>query len=239
VNHPPAQPAKASDTRGFWDRWTGPATVIGLPVGLLSLLVGVFAWRSPVHDDDKSKGGAATAATTPALGVTTPASPAGGPGAAAPSGTATAPPGPAPVYLASGTVGRVLGQTVPLPRQIVGKPTYDSHSIVLHCPGSGDRFTSVGYALSRHYIQFDATVHPYYPPGADQKSATNVDVTLVTTDPSGHDGSKPVGSRYDATPSAPKTITGELDGGDRLILNVECADQDGYVVLTDARLTPA
>jgi hypothetical protein len=236
VNHPPTQQAKTSDTRSFWDRWTGPATVVGLPVALLSLVVGVFAWRSPVHDDDKSQPAATTA---PVPGVTTPASPAGAPGTTAPSVTATAPPGPAAVYLASGTIGRILGQTVPLPRQIVGKPGYDSHSIVLHCPGSGDRFTSVGYALNRHYIQFDATVHPYYPPGADQKSATNVDVTLVTIDASGHDSSKPVGSRYDATPSAPKTITAELDGGDRLILNVECADQDGYVVLTDARLTPA
>jgi len=230
VNHPPAQQAKASDTRSFWDRWTGPATVIGLPVAVLSLIVGVFAWRSPVHDDDKS-GTAATDAPVP--GVTTPASP----GTTAPS--ATAAPGPAAVYLASGTVDRILGQTVPLPRQIAGKPGYDSHSIVLHCPGSGDRFTSVGYALNRHFVQFDATVHPYYPTGADPKSATNVDVTLVTTDSSGHDGSKPVGSRYDATPSTPKTITAELDGGDRLVLNVECADQDGYVVFTDARLTPA
>jgi hypothetical protein len=234
VSQPPKQQAKASGSRSFWDRWTGPATVIGLPVALLSLVVGVLAWRSPVHDDDKSKGGVTTAVTTPVPGMATPASPATGPPA-----SATAPLGPAPVYLTSGTVSRVLGQTVPLPRQIVGKPGYDSHSIVLHCPGPGDRFTSVGYALNRHYIQFDATVHPYYPPGADQKSATNVDATLVTTDPSGHDGSKPVGSRYDATPFAPKAITGELDGGDRLVLSVECADQDGYVVLTDARLTPA
>lgn len=236
MNHPPVQQAKTSETRSFWDRWTGPATVVGLPVALLSLVVGVFAWRSPVHDDDKSQ----TAATTaPAFGMTTPASPATAPGIIAPSATAAAPPGPAAVYLASGTVSRILGQTVPLPRPIIGKPSYDSHSIVLHCPGSGDRFTTVGYALNRHYIQFDATVHPYYPPAADQKSATNVDVTLVTTDSSGHDGSKPVGSRYDATPSAPKTITAELDGGDRLVLNVECGDQDGYVVLIDARLTPA
>jgi hypothetical protein len=97
----------------------------------------------------------------------------------------------------------------------------------------------VTYVLSRHYRQFDATVHPYYPPDSDARSATWVTAIRSEMQRDGSLTSTEAGEQKRARPHAPATLTAIVEKADKLTLSVECGDPSGVVVLTDARLTPA
>jgi hypothetical protein len=89
--------------------------------------------------------------------------------------TTTAPPaaGVTAVYLDSGRVPPISGKDriVDLPREIRGSEGYRTHPIAIRCPTneSGDQSADVKFSLDGRYRQFDATVHPFYPPTANQE----------------------------------------------------------------------
>ena len=149
----------------------------------------------------------------------------------------------APAYLDGAGFAPEAGadRLVEVPRAIRGQAAYSAHPIAVKCPSNetGHDRSEVTYSLLGHYVQFDATVRPYYPSGSDQQSVTYVtatiglrqkDGTLVTTD---------AGDQKRATQTAPGALTAAIDGAEKLTIRVQCDDPGGTIILTDARLTPA
>ena len=66
-------------------------------------------------------------------------------------------------------------------RAIRGTAGYTGHPMAIRCPSNqtGDPVSDVTFLFRGRYVQFDAAVHPYYPDGSDQQSATYV--TALTT----------------------------------------------------------
>ncbi|MEU4240617.1 hypothetical protein [Actinoplanes sp. NPDC026619] len=216
---------------GPWHRWSGIATVLGTVIGGLGLIVALLAWLLPRQNDPAPT----PTTTTPATATQATATQAG-------TTSATTPAAPA-VFLDAGSVAVEAGKDrlVDMPRAIRGKNDYASHSLIISCPSNqtGDQTSDVTFVLNGHYVQFDAEVHPYYPPGADQQSVTYVtartgvrqkDTSLTTTD---------VARQANATSTAAKPLTATVDKAEKLTLRVQCADPGGTIVLTNARLTPA
>lgn len=146
------------------------------------------------------------------------------------------------VYLDSGKFPPESGsdRIVDVPRAIRGSKGYRTHPIAIRCPSndSGDQSADVTFALHDRYRRFDATVHPYYPPTANQDSATHVAVSFVR----GPGNSLTLGEptrQNNATPADPQAITVDINDVNRITLKIQCGDPAGTVVLTDARLTPA
>ncbi|MCW3816583.1 hypothetical protein ONA91_19235 [Micromonospora sp. DR5-3] len=231
--HDPAGSGRLSGGRRPRDR----ATAIGTVIGALGLLVSILAWQWP-------KDPAADATPPPAtVGGDQPAGPTtnspGGPttGSQSPSSTPSSGPG---VYLADLTPRNGEDKLVDIPPAVRKRPDYTSHAIAIRCPRNGsDPATVVTYQLSRHYQRFDATVHPYYPPGSDQQSATLVTVIRGDQQPDTSVTTGEVGAEQRAQPGKPRPLTAVVEKADQLTLRVECGDPSGVVMLTDARLTPA
>jgi hypothetical protein len=202
------------------------ATALGLLIAFLSLVVGFLQWQLP----KQPSGGPATAAATPA--------------SQAAAGTATAPQATAAgsLFLDQTGVKPEAGddKLVELPRDISDKPDYNAHAIAIKCPTNetGDSDSIVTYSLLGRYVQFDATVHPYYPPEADQQSTTYVFASAVVRKRDSSLYTDREAEQRRATAQAPLPLTIATDKAEKLTLRVQCGDPDGVVVLTGVRLTP-
>jgi len=208
-------------------RWTNHATVLGTVIGGLSLVVALLAWLWPQqsdHDDNPdahqpSTVGTASAATTSTAAV------------------------PAAEFLDAGGLAAEegSGRITALPRAIKGDAGYAGHPIAIRCPSNqaGDQVSDVTYPLRGRYAQFDATVHPYYPPHADQGSATYVTVLTAVRENDDTLTTSEAGSQKRASPAAPLALSAPVDHAEKLTIRVQCGDPDGMVVLTGARVTPA
>ncbi|GAA2660152.1 hypothetical protein [Paractinoplanes durhamensis] len=216
------------DPPSRWHRWSGVATVLGTVIGGLSLVIAVLAWLIPRQSNPSPAPGPTQVTAKPVATGTTPTS---GPTVAE-----------AGVFLdADGFLPPEAGgdRLVEVPRQIRGKDGYASHPLAIRCPSNqtGDQSSDVTFLVRGRYVQFDATVRPYYPAGADQQSVTHVtlltdtrerDNTLTTTE---------VTTQTRATPTAPKALSAAIDRAEKLTLRVRCEDPAGTIVLTDSRVT--
>ena len=219
-----------SDGPGPLHRWSGIATVVGTVIGGLSLIVALLAWWLPRQnspDPTSSSAGAATAGSTPIRSAVQP--PAGAP--AVPQ-----------VFLDGGSLipEAGTGRLTELPRVIRGNASYASHPIAIKCPSNeaDNQVSEVTYLLRGRYVQFDATVHPYYPPGSDQQAATYVTAVRAIMQRDGDLNTTEAGVQKRANLGMPAPLTAAIDNAEKLILRVQCGDPNGTVVLTDARLTP-
>lgn len=223
-------------TRKRWDAGIR-AGVISAVIGFLALVVAVFAWLWP-----QQPGG------TPAA---TGGGPGTGPGTVTTPGAATEPVEsaesvagpPAATYLDSAGFPPEAGgsDVVEVPRLIRGRAGYSSHPVAIRCPTNqtGDQTSEVTYLLRGRYVQFDATVHPYYPADSDQRAATYVTALIGIRQSDGSLDFTEAGTQKRASPTGPAALTATIDNAEKLILRIECGNPTGTVVLTDARLTPA
>ena len=222
---PPGEPP------GPMHRWSGIATVAGTVIGGLGLVVAILAWLLPKQNDHGDKPAAGTNAPATA---TSKAAPATGTGVTASAAGAQ--------FLDAGglTLEAGNGRTTELPRAIKSDASYTSHPIAIRCPSNqaANQVSDVTYSLLGRYAQFEATVHPYYPPNTDQRSATYVTVLTAVREIDGTLTTKEVGSEKRAGPASPLALSAPVDHAEKLTIRVQCGDPDGIVVLTDARVTP-
>lgn len=217
----PHQTTGPGEPPGPWSRWSGIATVLGTVIGGLGLVVALLAWLLPRSAPDQPSP-QATSAGKPSHG-----SPAAASGPAA-----------SPVLLdfAPEAGGDRLTE---VPRPIRGRDGYASHPLAIHCPTNqtGDQSADVTFPLRGKYVQFDATVHPYYPAGVDQQSVTYVTVLTDTREVDNTLTTNEVTSQTHATPAAPKPVSAAVDRAEKLTIRVRCEDPSGTVILTDPRVT--
>jgi hypothetical protein len=226
---PPGTNVDAKSRRkGGWRGWDAGvrATIIGTVAGVLSLAIAFAAWQWPRSPDSQPKDGPTTVSG---------ANPPIGSAAAAPGGSA------AVEYLDGGAFPAESGgaNLVSLPRAIRDDGTYKPHAVAITCPSNetGDQVHDVTYPVQGRYVQFDADVHPYYPPGADARSATYVSVLKGVRQRDGDLRITEVGAQKQATAAQPAPLTAAVDDAEKITLRVQCADPNGTVVLTNARLT--
>ncbi|MEV6490783.1 hypothetical protein AB0M20_19515 [Actinoplanes sp. NPDC051633] len=234
TGRPPASGAASLPT-GAGKRDPGlRATVIGTVAGVGSLIVGVVAWQWPQPQPDPGPAGGGTAApsvaATPSTRVDDVSS--------APAATPQMP----------ATVARFLTEMDPesgaanvqqLPRSIRAEPGYNSRPLVVACPSNqtDDQRRDVTYQLHGRYADFAAQVHPYYPEGTDQGSVTIVTLTTEVRQTDGSLLKNDVVTLGAATPAAPKPLTAQIDGAEKITLRVACDNPSGLVALTDARVS--
>jgi hypothetical protein len=195
---------------------------------VLALVVAVAAWwwpQSPGNGNGTSRGPSGTGTTS----------------TAAPTVTSREPGSPAAEFLAGPGFPAEAGGAllVSVPRAVRDEPAFSSHPVAISCPDNqtGNQASAVTYLLRGRYLRFDATVHPYYPPAADTKAASYV---LAFVDVRQRDGTfrrEERGRQQRAATGAPADLTADVENAEKLIISVECADPNGVVVLTDARVT--
>ncbi|OKI61457.1 hypothetical protein [Micromonospora sp. CB01531] len=232
--HDPAGSGAVSDGRRRGDR----ATTVGTIIGAAGLLVSILAWQWPRDPAADATPAPPSANTSPPAGTT--ASPPNGP-TSTPQPTPSAPAGPG-VFLADDLTPEAGGdKLVDIPRAVRGRPDYNRHAIAIRCPSnaSDEPVTEVTYLLSRHYRQFDATVHPYYPPDSDVQAATYVTAIQGVRQRDGSLTTSEAGAQQRSRPGAPRTLTAVVEKAEKLTIRVDCGEPAGVVMLTDARLTPA
>jgi hypothetical protein len=211
---------------GPWHRWAGIATVLGTVIGGLGLIVALLAWLVPRQDKPAPS---PTAAQTNGSAQRT---------------TAASTPAPASsaVFLDAGDFRPESGvdHLTGLPRPIKDKDGYRDHPLAIRCPSNqaGNLSSDVTFLLRGRYLQFDATVHPYYPAGADQQSVTYVTVLTDTRQVDNTLTTDEVASETHAAPNAPKPVSAAVDKAEKVTLRVRCEDPAGTIVLTGARVTP-
>jgi len=218
-----------------WRRWnTGErATVLGTVFGFLALVVAILTWQLPKQTAAGSDPtGSSTGAPAPPAGKVTSSSP-----------STDGHPHGSEIFIAAGALPLEAGgdRVTDVPRAVRDRDDYTAHAVAVKCPSNqtGDPFSDVTYLLQGRYARFDATVHPYYPAGSDQQSATYVTVmaaqrqrddTLTTTN---------AGDQKRANPGTPATLTADVEHAEKLTVRVQCGNPNGTVMLTNARLTPA
>jgi hypothetical protein len=205
------------------------ATVISVPIAVVGAVITLLAWQFPRPTADPS----------PRL-----------PRAASPStvGTtgATAQPDSGPSVSSSGTPLKYLdtieaqsgaGYLRQLPRALTGRPGYD-HPIVIACTQNtaADKVHEVTYSLRGRYLDFSATVRPYFNELKDSK--VWVYAVVGTQQRDGTINRVGKGNQLDATMDAPAPVKASVEGGQELTIQVRCEWPDGVVVLTAAALTP-
>jgi hypothetical protein len=205
------------------------ATALGTLIALIGVIVALLAWLRPRAPADSPTSGAATWVSPKGV------SPIGG--TTRPTAATPLPANAGPVFLDNGEFSPVAGaeNVVELPRGVTA-----SHAIAVECPTnqSSDQASDVTFPLHGRYYQFDVTVRPYYPAGADQRSVTYVTASTGTRQRDGTLIVAEVGSQKRASAAAPATLTATVHKAETLTVRVECQDPDGTVLLTDARLTP-
>ena len=207
----------------FNSRLTAAASI----ATVLALFVAIVAWWWP-----RSPGGSSRTAeqptSVPRTGTNTP-----------PTGESAA--DPAADYLAGPGFPAEAGGAllVSIPSAVRGDPGYNSHPIAIKCPDNrtGDQASEVTYLLRGRYKRFDATVHPYYPPSADVKAASWVFAMVDVRQRDGTFHRDEAGRQQRASMAAPASLTADVANAEKLTLSVQCADQNGTVVLTEARVT--
>lgn len=124
-----------------------------------------------------------------------------------------------------------------LPRALKGTAGYD-HPVVVRCPTnqSDDKVRTVSYLLRGRYLDFSATVRPYYTGEPD--SRTHVTAVSGVKERDDTLTRRTAGTQFTATMAAPAPIVAAVDGAEELTIHVECESPEGFVVLVDAALSP-
>jgi hypothetical protein len=125
-----------------------------------------------------------------------------------------------------------------MPRALTGKDGYD-HPIVVRCPTnqSDDKMRSVTYLLRGRYLDFSATVRPYY--SAERDARTYVHAVTGVKERDGTVTQQTRGTQFAATMAAPATLAAAVDGAEELTIQVQCESPEGVVVFSGALVTPA
>jgi hypothetical protein len=149
-------------------RFQSRLTTVASIATVLALVVAVGAWWWP----QSPEGGQGASGGQTGTGTTAPTS------TAAPTATSTEPGSPAAEFLAGPGFPAEAGGAllVAVPRAVRDDPAFSSHPVAITCPDNqtGNQASEVTYLLRGRYLRFDATVHPYYPPGADTKAVSHV-----------------------------------------------------------------
>jgi hypothetical protein len=232
TNQTPVASSAETPTRRGWRKWDAGtrAAVVSTVVAIIGLPFTILAVR---FAGDEPRGGASASPTRAA----TPTGP-----VATSTSTSTTGPTAGFTYLNDKAVAPQAGgdRLVELPRELRGRAEYAVHPLAVKCPSNqtGDQASEVTFPLSGHYLHFEATVRPYYPPSADQRSATYVYVVKGMPQPDGTLAIREAGEQLLAAPTAPTAVTAEIAGAQEMTIRIRCGDPDGTIVLTDARLTP-
>jgi hypothetical protein len=211
-----AMPAIPKDTTGrrYW-------LAGGVSLMLVAAGLGVTAMQGPENQPTT------IGTTTPPTSITSPKSP-------TPLTTAIT-----AVYLDSGRFPPTSGgdRIVDVPREIEGKEGYKTHPIAIRCPTNemDDQSSVVTFSLRGRYGQFIATVHPFYPPTANQQAATHFAVTVAGSPLSNNRVISEAARQNDATPTNAQAVVAAMAGAETMTLRIQCADPAGTIVLTDAR----
>ncbi|WP_212997198.1 hypothetical protein [Winogradskya consettensis] len=230
-----------------WRGWdTGVrATVLGTVAGILSLLVAFVAWQWPKSPPGP---GPADAVTADAGSADAGSAPSAAHGTAPRPGTSSvpqSPSGPTPAasgeYLFDFTAESGAAFLVAVPRPVRGRDGWTDRPIAISCPSNetGDQEHSITYPVRGRYTEFRADVRPYYPPDADQRSATYVTALTGTLQRDGDLVTAEVGKQQQATAARAQQLTATIDDAEKLTLRVQCSDPNGTIVITGAVLTPA
>jgi hypothetical protein len=160
--------------------------------------------------------GTGAGGTAPALG-------------AGPSTGTSSPAGPPTgnvVFLDSLTPDTGSTNIAPLPRALRGQPGYD-HAVAIPCGTNnvGDQQRRVAYVINKRYLDLHAVVRVY-------KKASDESNVRVSAFP---DSGTPVIAMMEVNQS--RDLSVDLDGVQRLSIEVACDLPDAVAVLTDARLT--
>jgi hypothetical protein len=215
-----------------WRGWDAGvrATVIGTVAGVLGLVIAIAAWqwpRSPADPPTNSSTTTTATATASRNGTTA---------------TAKSSPEPARYLAGSGFPAESGGAfLVSVPRALANTDDFADHPIAISCPSNetGDKVHDVTFALNGHYLQFDATVRPYYPKGVDAQTATFVTALIGIRQSDGTLRISQAGIQQSATPATAQSLSASVENAEKLTLRVQCGYPTGTITLTGARLTPA
>ncbi|WP_127503553.1 hypothetical protein [Actinoplanes solisilvae] len=219
-------------TGGGRRRWDAGirAGVISAIVGVLALVVALLTWLVPREPGDESPANAQVTAVSQAPEPT-------------PQSAGQPPVNTATVYLTSDQFQPESGadDLMPVPRAIKGKAGYTGHEMAVRCPTNetGDPTSEITYLLQGRYVQFDVTVHPYFPARTDQQAVTFVTALIAVRRNDGGLDTRIAGDQKTSGPNRPAGLSASVEGAEKLILRIECGNPNGTVVLTEARLTPA
>jgi hypothetical protein len=209
-------------------RFQSRLTTMASIATVLALVVAVAAWWWPQSPED----GNGASGGRPGTGTTS---------TAAPTVTSTEPGSPAAEFLAGPGFPAEAGGAllVSVPRAVRDEAAFSSHPVAISCPDNqtGNQASEVTYLLRARYLRFDATVHPYYPPDADIRAASYVFAFVDVRQRDGTLRREERGRQQRAATGAPADLTADVENAEKLIISVQCADPNGVVVLTDARVT--
>ncbi|MEH1129722.1 hypothetical protein [Micromonospora sp. CPCC 206061] len=125
-----------------------------------------------------------------------------------------------------------------LPRELAGKSGYE-HAIVVRCPTNqaNDKVRSVNYLVRGRYLDFSATVHPYYE--VEKDARTYVYALAGVKERDGTLTQRTRGTQFEATMTRAASLAAEVEGAEELTIQVRCEAPEGVVVLAAAQVTPA
>ncbi|GAA1752939.1 hypothetical protein [Luedemannella helvata] len=221
-DHPAATPAP-----GRRPSLATIATVAGIVIPVLGLLVALGQWLLPREGGGDNPGtGNAAATGTPAV---LPGSAATSNAAASAPATATATDA-APTGTALSTLPREAGELTTLPRALAGKPGLEG-ALVIACPSnqSNDKVRTVTLLLSGRYLDLTATLRAYFP--KDPKLRASLTAVGVWRERDGTSTYRTLGAVVAKGETTP-TVTGALEGAEKLRLQVTCDLPTGHAIVT-------
>jgi hypothetical protein len=229
----PAASSASSRAKHGWRQWDAGvrAGVISAALAAVGLVIATLAWLLPRSPDPRGSTSVPPSQAPTSSAPQASTSPAGSPKA---EGSVVG-----VDYLDMVTTQAGGDRLVELPRELRGQAQFAVHPVPIKCPTNqtSDRSSDVTYPLYGKYVRFHATVRPYYPRSANQRSVTYVYAIVGIKQKDGSLATKNVGQQLRATPTAPGGISADVDGAQELILRVQCEDPDGIIVLTDGHLT--
>ncbi|GLI01985.1 hypothetical protein Pa4123_72620 [Phytohabitans aurantiacus] len=122
-----------------------------------------------------------------------------------------------------------------LPRELADESGYE-HAIVVRCPTNqaNDKVRSVNYLVRGRYLDFSATVRPYYE--AEKDARTYVYALSGVKERDGTLTQRTRGTQFEATMTRPARLDAEVEGAEELTIQVRCEAPEGVIVLAGARL---
>ncbi len=234
--HPPngtGTPVSQAASSRRRPKLTTIATVSGIVISVLSLLLGFGRWLFPDGFGGDTTAGDPTTTQAPAVLPQTPS--AAPPQVAATTATThvAAPPDGTPLV----SLPREAGEIAALPRRLKGKPGYDD-ALVIACPSnqSDDKTRTVTLVLSGRYLDLTATVEAYFP--ADPKLRASVTAIGMWRERDGTLTDKPL-SAVVAKGQTTAVLGGDVDNAEKLRLQVACDLPTGYAIIKGGRITEA
>lgn len=202
-----------------------------LVIGVIGVLVAVLSWQLPKQPPADSPSTTASASTAP--GTTTSITP----------GTTTSQHAPADgsrTYLDGIRPETGAGYLRQLPRPLATAADL-SHPITIDCPSNntGDQVRSISYPLQRRYLDFTATLRPYFPNQQDREAVVRVTARVGIRQTDGTLTQSVREANSGTMLRSPEPLSFSVEGVDVLTLTVECDIPEGQVILAAAQLTHA